>query len=202
MKLTAHQRRVLGVLIEKSLTTPGQYPLTLNALVAGCNQLSCRDPVMKLGDDDVAKALRELEERKLAQEVAPERGGRTERYKHTVEDTLQWNQFRQAVIAELLLRGAQTPGELKANASRMAPLPDLDAVTMILQAFAGESLVHELPRQPGKRESRYDHLLYAEETPAAAAPPPPPPQGLEARIAQLEREVAELRQEVRNLRPR
>jgi uncharacterized protein len=204
-RLDTVQRRVLGVLLEKALTTPGSYPLTLNALVAGCNQLSCRDPVLKLSEDEVAKGIRELEELRLVSEIAPDRNARVERYRHNTEEQYGWNQYRQAVMAELLLRGPQTPGELKGNASRMAPLPDLDAVLMILQAFVTEQLVRELPRQPGKRESRFDHLVYAEEkAPAAtsAAGPAPAASTLEDRVARLETEVAILRQELQNLRPR
>lgn len=197
LKFTAVQRRVLGVLVEKALTTPAAYPLTLNALVAGCNQLSCRDPVMRLTDDEVARALRELQERQLVAEIG---GARVERYRHELEARLGWNEYRQAVIAELLLRGAQTPGELKANASRMAALPDLDAVHMILEAFATQDppVVRELPRQPGKSAARFDHLLYADGEPARApaAPAPPPADSLEARVARLEAEVAALREAI------
>ena len=91
LKLSLAQRRVLGVLIEKSRTTPGGYPLTLNALLVGCNQLSCREPVLKLGEDDVAKAARQLGDLKLAAEADPGRGARVERYRHTVEETLRWD---------------------------------------------------------------------------------------------------------------
>jgi hypothetical protein len=191
MKLSSLQRRVLGVLIEKSLATPAAYPLTLNAVTAGCNQLSCRDPVMKLSEDEAARGLRELQERRLA---AEERGARSERYRHNAEEHWGGNQFQLAILAELLLRGPQTPGELKANASRMAPFPDLGAVTMILDAFAAQGLARELPRQPGKAAARFDHCLYEEETPA-----PPPPDSLEARVARLEADVAALREEIRRV---
>src|SRR5919206_353893 len=113
LQLNAAQRRVLGVLIEKSRTTPGGYPLTLNALLVGCNQLSCRDPVMKLTEDDIARAARELGTLGLAAEADPGRGARVERYRHSVEETLTWTPVQQAILAELLLRGPQTPGELK-----------------------------------------------------------------------------------------
>ncbi len=199
LKLDVVQRRVLGVLMEKALTTPTAYPLTLNAVVVGCNQLSCREPVLHLSDDEAAKALRELKGMGLVTEVDPERNARVERYKHNVEEELDWNEYKQAIVAELLLRGPQTPGELKTNASRMANLPDLQAVVMILEAFRSQDppVVRELPRQPGKSASRYDHLFAAEpEVPIAS----PSPTTLEARVAKLELDLAALRQELRRLR--
>lgn len=192
-KLDAAQRRVLGVLIEKARTTPAGYPLTLASLVAGCNQLSCREPVMKLTEDDVAKAARILREQNLVAEVD---GARVERYRHRVEETLGWTDAQQAILAELLLRGAQTAGELRTNAARMAPMPELDAVTKLLEELPP---VRELPRQPGKSVRRYDHLLYAEEPAAAAPVSPSAPPSLEARVAKLEAEVAALREQVRRL---
>ena len=195
LKLTVAQRRVLGVLIEKSRTTPGGYPLTLNALLVGCNQLSCREPVLKLGEDEVAKAARELGTMRLAAEADLGRGARVERYRHTVDETLKWNDLEQAVLAELLLRGPQTAGELKTNASRMATLPDLDGVIQLLSSLAAKDppLIRELPRR------RYDHLLYAEET-AAPAPPTTTSESLEDRVARLEQDLASLRQEIQDLR--
>jgi uncharacterized protein len=209
LKLTVAQRRVLGVLLEKSRTTPGGYPLTLNALLAGCNQLSCREPVMRLSEDEVARAARELGQMRLAAEADPGRGARVERYRHTVEELLQWNEVQQAVMAELLLRGPQTAGELKTNSSRMAALPDLDGVLQLLGRLAAQDppLVRELPRQPGKSVPRYDHLLYAEEEAGSASPtgasgPPPPVLSatVEDRVARLESELAALRKEIQDLR--
>ena len=197
LKLNVAQRRVLGVLIEKSRTTPGGYPLTLNALLVGCNQLSCREPVLKLSEDEVAKAARELGSMRLVAEADPGRGARVERYRHTVEESLQWNELQQAVLAELLLRGPQTAGELKTNASRMATLPDLDGVIQLLSSLAAKDppLVRELPRR------RYDHGFYAEEPQAGAPSPQPPTSGtLEDRVARLEHELAALRQEIQDLR--
>jgi uncharacterized protein YceH (UPF0502 family) len=201
LKLNPAQRRVLGVLLEKSRTTPGGYPLTLNSLLVGSNQLSCREPVLQLSEDEVAKAARELGRLRLAAEADPGRGARVERYRHTVEESLKWNEIEQAVLAELLLRGPQTAGELKTNASRMATLPDLDGVLQLLSRLAAQNppLVRELPRQPGKSVPRYDHLLYAEE---AAAPPPQTSGTLEDRVARLEHDLAALRQEIQDLRPK
>ncbi len=208
LKLTAIQRRVLGVLIEKSLTTPGGYPLTLNSLLVGCNQLTCREPVMSLTEDEVARAVRELDAMNLAGEAGLERGARVERYSHRAEELLGWNPHQQAVMAELLLRGPQTAGELKTNASRMAAIPDLEVTNMILQAFATETppLVRELPRQPGRSAVRFDHVCYAEgEATVAVSAPVLVPRGneasLEARVARLEEEVAALRRQVESMRP-
>src|SRR6185295_13511159 len=124
---------------EKSRTTPGGYPLTLNALLVGCNQLSCREPVMKLTEDEVARAAREMGDLRLVAETDAGRGARVERYRHTAEETLRWNELQQAVMAELLLRGPQTAGELKTNASRMAALPDLDGVVRLLGDLAAQN---------------------------------------------------------------
>ncbi len=196
-KLDPAQRRVLGVLIEKARTTPAGYPLTLASLVAGCNQLSCREPVMKLTDDDAARAARQLKERRLVAEVE---GARVERYRHLVPETLGWDDTRQSVMAELLLRGPQTAGELRTNAARMAPMPELEALTKLLEEWSGgeTALVRELPRQPGKSVRRYDHLLYDQE-PAAATPAASA--SLEARVAKLEADIAALQEELRKLRP-
>ncbi|MBI4563117.1 MAG: YceH family protein [Planctomycetes bacterium] len=204
--LNAVQRRVLGVLIEKSRTTPAAYPLTLNAVVLGCNQLSCREPVMRLNEDDVAKALRELGEMELAAEVDPDRGARVERYKHLAEEKCGWNEAQLAVLAELLLRGPQTAGELKTNASRMAAVPDLESIMKLLEAFAAQEppVVRHLPRAPGKSAPRYDHLFYPadepQDPPGVAPSPPVPPAALEARVAKLESDVAALREEISGLR--
>jgi uncharacterized protein YceH (UPF0502 family) len=204
LKLSAAQRRVLGVLIEKSCTTPGGYPLTLNSLVAGCNQLSCREPVMKLSEDEAARAARELGALSLVAEADPGRGARVERYRHTCAESLRWSEVQQAVLAELLLRGPQTAGELKTNASRMATLPDLDGVVRLLHELEAQNppLVQELQRQPGKSATRYDHLLYPEaEVRVAAAPAETSPAtGLESRVAKLESDLAALQEELQDLR--
>ena len=199
------QRRVLGVLVEKALSNPAAYPLTLNTVFVGCNQLSCREPVMQLTEDEVARALRELKEVGLVTELNPGRNARVERFRHNVEEQLGWNQYKQAIIAELMLRGPQTPGELKTNASRLAPLLDLDAVGLILDALSTQEppIVRRFPRQPGKNASRYGHLLSSE---PEAEPEPPrresevPPPELGVRVTALEREVAALRQELHDLR--
>lgn len=187
-RLTAVQRRVLGTLIEKAFTTPGGYPLTLNALVTGCNQLTCREPVTAFPEAEVSRAVQELKKLHLAKEGEYEKGSRVDRFQHDVA-TL-WDERSRAILAELLLRGPQTAGELKTNASRMTEIPDLGAVSAALSAFAAGNLARELPRQPGKSSVRWDHLLYAEEL---ATPAPATPSSLEERVAKLEAEVAELK---------
>jgi uncharacterized protein len=229
LKLTAVQRRVLGVLIEKSLTTPGSYPMSLNALLAGCNQLTCREPVMHLPEAEVSKAVYDLQRMLIIKQADPDRSARVNRFKHNVEERWGWDNRQRAVIAELLLRGPQTVGELKGNASRMSPITELQYVSDLLATFASQDppLVHELPRQPGRSTTRWDHLFYPEDEPrnipelAAAtlahstlAPVSvtevAPREGesasddalraLAARVERLETEVASLREEVRMLR--
>jgi hypothetical protein len=203
-RLTARQRRVLGTLVEKSLATPGSYPLSLNALVAGCSQLSCREPVMKMDEGETLEALEELIQHGLAAEVAAQVGSRVERFRHLLRDKCGWEPREQAIVAELLLRGPQTLGELKTNASRMAPIGDLESASAIVTAFAQQTppVVRELPRQPGKSVVRYDHLFYVDgETTAPAGRAPEPAAGsLEERVAALELDVAILRKEILALR--
>lgn len=158
------QRRVLGVLIEKSMTTAGSYPLTLTALTTGCNQLSCRDPVMHLNEGEVGAALHVLQRYQLAGQAPPDRNARSNRFVHRVEERFGWDTRERALMAELLLRGPQTPGELKTNASRMSHLDDLQYVMELLAGLAKREtpFVLELPRQPGKGAARWDHCLYPE----------------------------------------
>lgn len=175
IKLDPHQRRVLGVLIEKSMTTPGSYPLTINSIVTGCNQLSCRDPVMQMTEGQVSAALHELQRMQIVAQAPPDRNARSNRFVHRVEDRFGWDTKDRAIMAELFLRGPQTPGELKSNASRMSALDDLGYVLELLTALAGREppMVVELPRQPGKSANKFDHCLYAErgsDVPGGQAP--------------------------------
>lgn len=212
IKLNLVQRRVLGVLIEKSMTTPGQYPLTMNSLLTGCNQLSCRDPVMSLSEGDVAKAVYDLQQWQLVAQAPPDRSSRVNRFMHTVEQRFGWGARERSLMAELLLRGPQTVGELKTNASRMTPLEDLHYVSELLGALAGREppFVRELPRQPGKTVVRYDHLFYSDDeshehrraAPAAAPDAGPRESSIEDRLARLEAEVAGLSEQIRALRDR
>lgn len=193
--LTSVQRRVLGTLVEKAFTTPAAYPLTLNALVTGCNQLTCREPVTQFPEAEVSRAVQELKRRGLVKEADYDKGARVDRFLHAVP----WDERPRAILAELLLRGPQTAGELKTNASRLTAIPDLAAVSAVLADFAAAQppLVRELPRQPGKSSVRYDHLLYAE---GEATSPAAPPAGLEERVAKLEADLAALRKDLEALR--
>lgn len=207
VKLNPAQRRVLGVLIEKSMTTPGSYPLTLNAIVVGCNQVSCRDPVLSLSEGEVARAVHELQQWQLVDQAPPDRNARANRFMHKVEERWGWGTRERALMAELLLRGPQTLGELRQNGSRMTPLDDVHYVAELLGALAGREppMVRELPRQPGKTVVRYDHCLYPDEEPreylvartggdmGAADAGSGQAGSLESRVAKLEEEVAALR---------
>ena len=210
-KLNPIQRRVLGALVEKSMTTPGQYPLTMNSLIAACNQLTCRDPVMSLAEGDVARAIFELQQLQLVAQAPPDRTARANRFIHNVEQRFGWGSRERALMAELLLRGPQTVGELKTNGSRMTPLDDIHYVSELLGALAGREppFVRELPRQPGKSVVRYDHLFYEDDEPreytVAASPPASAPTAdgsLDARLQRLEAEVTSLRDELRALQAR
>lgn len=155
------ERRVLGVLMEKALCQPDYYPMTLNALVAGCNQRQNRDPVMSLDADTVFDALERLRGRGLATLVFPAPGARTNRFKHEADAVFHWQPRERAVMAELLLRGPQTMGELRTHCSRMMPFADLEAVSMVVQCLqrGDQPMVAVLPREPGRSAVRYTHLL-------------------------------------------
>lgn len=204
--LTAVEQRVLGCLVEKDLTTPEYYPLSLNALTNACNQKSNRQPVLALEETDVVRGLDRL--RALGLVVQDETGGRVPKYMHTLAGKLRLEPPETAVLAELLLRGPQTPGELRARAERMHPFADLAAVEEVLaELLERESpLVAKLPRQPGRKEHRYAHRLGSQ---------PPATEGfaearLEAatlavraeddRLQRLEEEVADLRRELAEMR--
>ena len=162
------ERRILGALVEKELSTPDGYPLTVNALLAACNQSSNRDPVMTLGADEVLRALEALMGLLL---VWRERGARTLRWKHLVDEQLRLDRAGKAVLAELLLRGPQTPGELRGRSGRMHEIRGLGEVEGVLTELAARGLVEELPRQPGQKERRWRELLgrgIADPKPSAA----------------------------------
>ncbi len=196
--LSVHEARVLGVLVEKQRTVPDTYPLTLNALVAGCNQKSSRDPVLTLSDTDVQEALDGLKHRSLAIETS---GGRVMHYAHNAERALTLPSQSVALMGALLLRGPQTAGELRINTERMHRFADISTVEAFLNELAEReagALVAELPRTPGTRETRWMQLLSeaapAMESAANAAPAP----GVD--VAALADEVAMLRDEVAALR--
>ncbi|MCW8091332.1 YceH family protein [Alteromonas sp. ASW11-130] len=165
IQLSDKQARVIGVLLEKEITTPDHYPLSLNGLTAGCNQKSNREPVMNLSEADVINTVDELVTKKLIAEQTGF-GSRVVKYKHRFCNTefgdLKLNPQQLAVICVLLLRGPQTPGELRTRTNRLAEFSSVDEVERVLEALRahnGEQLVVKLEREPGKRESRYQHCF-------------------------------------------
>jgi hypothetical protein len=156
--LSATEVRVLGALIEKGITTPEYYPLSLNALVNACNQKSSRDPVMELSEADVRSALFEMEQLGLVRVLSD---ARVSKFEHLAYGKLSLGRPEIALLGLLLLRGPQTPAELRARAERMYTFDDMAAVTAVLDRLAAreEPLVVQLARQPGARESRWSHLL-------------------------------------------
>ncbi|HLO24696.1 MAG TPA: YceH family protein [Geobacteraceae bacterium] len=206
MVLNDLEVRVLGCLIEKELATPDYYPLTLNALTNACNQKSNRDPVMTLEEADVVRALDSLRFKQLA--LVSAEGGRASKYRHILAEKLRLSPAELALLAELLLRGPQTVGELRARAERMHPFPDLAGVEEALDELMARTppLVIRLPRQPGRKEQRHAHLFSGEpEVPVDERVPEPEAARLKVmaeneRIGKLEQEVASLREEVARLR--
>src|SRR3954449_5782458 len=156
--LTPRERRILGVMVEKAKTTPEYYPLTIAAIVTGCNQKSNRDPVTNYDADDVEEILQGL--RKKGAVVMVEAGGRVVRWKHTLYDWLKVSKVELAVVAELLLRGPQTEGDLRSRASRMEPFADLPALQAVLEALASRGLVVNLSPPGQKRGVVVTHGLY------------------------------------------
>ena len=213
LQLTPDESRVLGVLIEKALTTPEQYPLSLNAVVNGANQKNNRDPVTAMAEGDAFEALEGLRAKGLVirSDMA---GSRVNKYRQQAAEALHVRTAELVILAELLLRGPQTLGELRGRASRMHPLESLDVVKNMLRAMQerGEPLVRELPPAPGSRAERYVQLLcpdlhpldapLAEAGPEVArgvAPSAPTAASLAQRVEKLEGEVAALRSALRRL---
>ena len=163
--------RVLGALLEKQMSTPEYYPLTLNALVNACNQSSNRDPVMSIDEESVLSALDSLKENELAWEVNAA-GSRATKYEHAMRDRFDLSEQEAAVLCELILRGPQTPGELRARTSRLYAFKDLSEVDVALGCLveAETPLARALPRQPGSREIRYGHLLGSASDPRETQP--------------------------------
>lgn len=162
--LSAIQRRIIGVLIEKSYTTPDQYPLSINSILSGCNQKSNRDPVLAYREGEVAVVVQEVVHKGLAKLSDIPGGSRVNRFEHCVCARCGWAPREQAVLAELLLRGPQTVGELRTRATRMVPMPDVQYVQGILDELSSQDppLVVALPRQPGRAAIRHAHTLYPE----------------------------------------
>ena len=207
MHLSPHEVRVLGALIEKEISTPDIYPLSLNALQAASNQRSSRDPVLDLSEEELRQALHGLQDLGLA---SPARSGlagsgsRVLKYEHHARTVLQLRRDEVALLCLLLLRGPQTPGELRSRADRLFAFDDLESVVATLERLASRTpqeadasstgpLVVMLPRQPGSREARYVHLLGAFTPPAVEASIPASPRiDLTARVAELEGRLAAL----------
>ncbi len=192
-QLTPIEARVLGCLIEKSITTPEYYPLTLNALVNACNQKSNRNPFMQLEESEVLRALDQLRlTHKLAAQTTST-GNRVPKYKHTLENGFTLDLPQVAILCELLIRGAQTVAELRTRSMRMTEMPANEQVEEILNAMAGENpLVVRLPLEPGRREVRYQHLLCGMPDMETRMPEEParlPVNDREARISALEQTV-------------
>jgi hypothetical protein len=204
LRLDAVETRVLGSLLEKDMTTPEYYPLTLNALIAACNQKSNREPVMDLDEEAVRGALRSLEESGLAGVARAE--GRVARFEHRMGEVLNLGRRETALLCTLLLRGPQTPGELRGRSERMHRLEDLDEVQLVLQKLIEHDppLVKLLPRQPGTKEARYVDLFGGHETElsddSAIGSTNDAPVSRAERLVELESEVARLRAEFDALR--
>jgi uncharacterized protein YceH (UPF0502 family) len=212
--LTASEIRVLGCLLEKQRTTPEAYPLSLNALRLACNQSTNRDPVVDYDEATIRDALHRLSRRRWTR-LASGPGSRAPKYRHLLDEALGLPDDEVAVLCVLMLRGPQTPGELKQRTERLHPLADLGAVQATLDRLIGRELAARLDRRPGQKEERYAHLLGedAEEhgvapaaapAPAAAAPTfadgPPRAAEPDPRVDRLEAELAALRGEVGELR--
>jgi uncharacterized protein YceH (UPF0502 family) len=198
--LSAVEARVLGSLVEKEITTPEYYPLSLNALVNACNQKNNREPVMNLDEDQIRQALHGLEDDGLA---GPARGtdSRVAKYEHRMQEVYNFTRGEIAVLCVLLLRGPQTPGELRGRTERMHRFEELGDVQSTLQRLMQREppLAKVLPRQPGTKEARFAHLLSGDV--AEAVPNTAAAEGAGGRgVAQLEAEVAALREEVAELR--
>jgi uncharacterized protein len=204
--------RVLGSLIEKEATTPEYYPLSLNALVNACNQKSNREPVMNLDEAAVRGALHSLEGQSLVRSVSPA-DSRVTKYEHRLQEAFNFYRHETAILCLLMLRGAQTPGELRSRSERMHSFDDLGAVQSSLQHLMKREppLVKPLPRQPGTKEQRYAHLLSGDVVQAEREPKVLGDPGehaingdrvrkLEDEIAGLKNEIAELKQEFATFR--
>ena len=216
--LSAPEIRVLGCLLEKQRTTPEAYPLSLNALRLACNQATNRDPVVEYDEAIVRDALHRLSRRRWAR-LASGPGSRAPKYRHLLDEALGLPEDELAVLCVLMLRGAQTPGELKQRTERLHPLGDLSSVIATLERLIDRELAVRLPRRPGQKEERYAHLLddaAGEPAEAAVAPAPPlhddspaapapapgpaPAPAPDPRVGRLEAELAALRAELDALR--
>ncbi|GEA51940.1 UPF0502 protein [Vibrio inusitatus NBRC 102082] len=208
LQLSPLEARIIGCLIEKEVTTPDYYPLSLNSLTTACNQKSNRDPVMELSDAEVLDGINALTDRRLVNDESSF-NSRTAKYRHRFCNTefgdLQFSAQEKAIVCVMLLRGAQTPGEIRTRTNRLAQFADVKEVEATLDKLANldTPIVVKLPREPGKRESRYQHLFCGEvdidalttATPVASVKTPTAEklEALEQEVASLKSEVAELR---------
>jgi uncharacterized protein YceH (UPF0502 family) len=213
--LSLNERRVLGVLVEKAKTTPDNYPLSLNGLVNGCNQKSNRDPVLNMTDEEAEEAIAGLKMHGYAQQILG--GGRVDKYRHVLYDALKVDKVQLAILAELLLRGPQTEGELRGRASRMEPLADLDALRGPLRQLVQRGLAVWLSPE-GRRGALVSHAFLSvdelerfrargeratSEEPSAEGPAPArrsSADALDERVRLLETALADLRAEVQSLK--
>lgn len=205
IELTPIEARVIGALIEKEVTTPDYYPLTLNSLTAACNQKSNREPVMSLSEVEVQQAIDSLSTRHL---VSDESGfnSRASKFQHRFCNTefgdLKLTKQEKAIVCCLLLRGAQTPGELRTRTNRLADFNDVKEVEAVLESMVAReqgALVVKLPREAGKRESRYMHL-FSGEVDIEAVAAPVVSSGGDERVEALELQVEQLKQELSELK--
>jgi hypothetical protein len=184
--------RVLGCLIEKQRTTPDVYPLSLNALRLACNQSTNRDPVVAYDEPTIRQGLERLDRKRWAR-LASGAGSRAAKYRHLLDETLSLEGAEISLLAVLMLRGPQTPGELKQRSERLHRFDSPADVEATLQDLAGRELVRTIGRRPGQKEDRWEQLLGAGEDEPSDVPPTPAARGsLEDRVAALERQVAEL----------
>ena len=200
--LTAEEARVLGALMEKEVSTPDHYPLSLNALTNACNQTTSRDPIVRYDEDTVVRALDSLRGKKMLREV-DQAGGRVRKYQQQFSVWHDLDSRAHAVVTLLLLRGAQTPGELKSRSDRLAEFRDLAEVEVVLERLGARNppFAVRLPRLPGTKESRYMHLLCGEVDAAALAEDEVAAMdsaglSLSDRVSRLEADVAKLREEL------
>jgi uncharacterized protein len=201
--LSPEELRVLGCLLEKQRTTPDTYPLSLNALRVACNQSTNRDPVVQYDEATIRDALDRLGRRRFTR-LTSYHGSRTAKFRHLLDEALGTGVEEQAVLAVLMLRGPQTPGELLQRTERLYRFPDSAALGGVLDGLIERELVTRFERRPGQREERYGHLLGGEaelpDEPPAYVPAPQAPSRTAERLERLEREVAELRAELAALR--
>jgi uncharacterized protein YceH (UPF0502 family) len=204
-QLDALEARVFGVLIEKQMTTPDQYPLSLNATTSGCNQKSNRHPVLSLGESEVLNTLNKLMVHGLVGRVM-QAGSRVEKFRHNGPEFLKLGDAQLAILAELLMRGPQNPGELRQRASRMHEIPSLDALREELRPLIERGFAKHLPPSPGSRAERYAQLMspdlhpldepVATSAPRSGAPTAPSTPAAATRLQTLEEEVARLRRQL------